>query len=345
MTEKQWNELCGMMAGTRDGSRPLAGFIIDSPWLPNWYGCSILDYLAHDDVWLKANFQAVESFPEAIFLPGFWAEYGMCTEPSAFGTRCMFAENEFPYAHAMIRQVEEVDALVEPNPATDGLLPLVLKRLKWAEPRIREKGHAIRFSVSRGPLNIASFLMGTTEFLMALKTDPDRTHKLLSTITRFLKNWHELQRQTFSTIDGIMMLDDVVGFIGEEDFKEFGLPYLKELYAADVKVKLFHNDAGCESSVRYYPEIGINLFNPGIQQTIGQIHDLTGGRLAVLGSIPPRDVLAKAAPAEVAAAVQQQMREKPTAARVVMSCAGGMPPAVTTENIRAFLDAALAASR
>ena len=29
----------------------------------------------------------------------------------------------------------------------------------------------------------------------------------------------------------MFMLDDIVGFIGEEDFKEFGLPYFKELYA------------------------------------------------------------------------------------------------------------------
>ncbi len=337
MTDTQWMDLCILVAGTREKKEPLAGFIIDSPWLPNWAGVSILDYLAYDQVWFDASLRASRAFPDAIFLPGFWAEYGMCTEPSAFGARCMFPENEFPFAHAIFRQVEDVDHVVEPNPKTDGLLPLVLKRLKWAEPLMKEHGHAIRFSVSRGPLNIATFLMGTTEFLMAIKTDPDRMHKLLGVITRFLKNWHALQRETFPSIDGIMMLDDVVGFIGEEDFKEFGLPYLKELYATDVSVKLFHNDAGCASSVRYYPEIGINLFNPGIQQSIAEIHELTEGRMAILGSIPPRDVLAKATPGEVAAAVRQQQRELPSGARVVFSCAGGMPPGVATENIQAFL--------
>lgn len=337
MTDTQWKALCRLMDGSADKRVSLAGFIIDSPWLPQWSGVSILDYLAHDQVWFAANLKAVETFPEAIFLPGFWAEYGMCTEPSAFGARCMFPENEFPFAHAIFRQVEDVDYVVEPNPATDGLLPLVLKRLKWAEPRMKAKGHSIRFSVSRGPLNIATFLMGTTEFLMAIKTDPDRMHKLLGVITRFLKKWHALQRETFPSIDGIMMLDDVVGFIGEEDFKEFGLPYLKELYSIEASVKLFHNDAGCASSVRDYPEIGINLFNPGIQQTISEIHEWTGGQLAILGSIPPRDVLAKATPEEVTEAVRHQKRELPPNSRVVHSCAGGMPPDVPTGNIQAFL--------
>ena len=137
----------------------------------------------------------------------------------------------------------QIDDLAEPDPATDGLLPFMLNRLKSVRPRIEDMGHKIRFSVSRGPLNVATFLMGTTEFLMALKTDPDKAHKLLRMITQFLKKWHALQRQTFPSIEGMFLLDDIVGFIGEADFKEFGLPYFKELYAADVAVKFFHNDA------------------------------------------------------------------------------------------------------
>ena len=31
-----------------------------------------------------------------MFLPGFWSEYGMCTEPSAFGAKCVWYENAFP---------------------------------------------------------------------------------------------------------------------------------------------------------------------------------------------------------------------------------------------------------
>jgi uroporphyrinogen decarboxylase len=41
-----------------------AAFIIDSPWLPNWYGVRILDYFSSDDIWFKANLKAIESFPK-----------------------------------------------------------------------------------------------------------------------------------------------------------------------------------------------------------------------------------------------------------------------------------------
>lgn len=339
MTDAQWQEVLAVTRG-EPIERPPVGFIIDSPWLPNWYGSDIVDYFTSERLWFEANRKAIETFPRAIFLPGFWSEFGMCTEPSAFGVKCVFFRNEFPFAEKMILDPAQIDDLPEPNPATDGLLPFMLGRLKVAQPWIREMGHRIRFSVSRGPLNVATFLMGTTEFLMLLKTEPERAHHLLRVVTRFLGRWHRLQRETFPDIDGIMILDDIVGFIGERDFLEFGLPYLKDLYAADVSVKFFHNDAECAKSVRYYSDAGINLYNPGVFNTLAELRQMTGGRLAILGNIPPRDVLAKGSPADVRSAVRHLLAETPDRSRLLLSCAGGMPPGVATENVQAFIEAA-----
>lgn len=339
MTERQWNELRAVIEG-QTLPRPPIGFIIDCPWLPNWFGIDILDYFTNETLWFEANRKAIETFPEVMFLPGFWSEFGMCTEPSAFGAKCVFHKNEFPFAEKTIRDVAQIDDLAEPDPATDGLLPFMLNRLKSVRPRLEDMGHKIRFSVSRGPLNVATFLMGTTEFLMALKTDPDKAHKLLRTITQFLKKWHALQRQTFPSIDGLFLLDDIVGFVGEQDFKEFGLPYFKELYAADVAVKFFHNDAECAKSIGFYPEIGINLYNPGIFNTLAELRQMSANRLTILGNIPPRDVLANGSPADVSAAVKKLLAETPDRSHLILSCAGGMPPGVTTANLSAFIKAA-----
>jgi uroporphyrinogen decarboxylase len=335
MNDEQWDGLLAVVQG--QVQRPIpCGFIIDSPWLPGWYGVDIIDYLAGETVWFDANRAAVETFPEIWFLPGFWAEFGMCTEPSSFGARCIFPRNEFPFAEKMLGRVEDIADLRQPNPETDGLLPLILNRLRWARPRMEDLGHRIRFSISRGPLNISSFLMGATEFLLALKTDPELAHRLLRIVTDFLKQWHDLQKSTFPTIDGILILDDVVGFLREDDFLEFALPYLKDLFALDVGVKFFHNDAPCAQSIRYYPEAGINLFNPGIQSSLADLRSMSANRLTILGTIPPRDVLAKGTPADVRRAVRELLSRTPDMSRLIISCGGGMPPGVTSDNIRAF---------
>ncbi len=338
MTDEQWETLTRTVKGTPAGPTPV-GFIIDSPWLPNWAGMRILDYFTSDEKWLLANVKAVTAFPDVLFLPGFWSEFGMCTEPSAFGVRCVFPSDEFPHAHRALASIEAADSLPEPDPRTDGLLPFVLNRLRIAQPRIEAAGHRIRFAVARGPLNIASYLMGTTEFLTAMMTDPERTHALLKKITSFLKRWIALQMKTFPTIDGVLLLDDIIGFIGEKEFRAFGFPYFKELFDAGVGVRFLHNDAPCRVSAPFLPGMGVNLFNMGFDISLGEVKRLTGNTVALLGNIPPRDVLAAGSEEDVARAAVTLLRSVDDTSNLIASCGGGMPPGVSSSNISAFLSA------
>lgn len=338
MTEKQWKDLLRVIDGDILSPLPV-GFIIDSPWLPNWAGTTILDYFSNDAIWLEANIKAIRDFPDIWFLPGFWSEYGMCTEPSAFGARSNFPQNEFPHAHKVLRSASEIDDLIVPNPKTDGLLPFTLNRLKLARAAIEKEGHQIRFAVARGPLNIASYLMGSTEFLTTMMMDPDRTNALMQKITGFLKNWLALQMETFDSIDGILLLDDIIGFVGEEEFKTFGLPYLKKLYDFDVSVKFLHNDAPCEVSAPFLPEMGINLFNMGFETDLNALKAATNNKVTMLGNIPPRDVLASGTVPDITKSAKDLIDGLEDKSRVIFSCGGGMPPDVSNEQITAFVEA------
>ena len=158
MTDPQWQTLLAVIRG--EPRRPLpTGFIIDSPWLPNWAGHTILDYLADDRLWFELHQRALAAFPETMFLPGFWSEFGMCTEPSAFGAVSRFEEDAFPFAKKLLPGIEAVDGVEPPDPRTDGLLPFVIKRLKRWQPEIERSGHKIRFAVARGPMFILYLMM------------------------------------------------------------------------------------------------------------------------------------------------------------------------------------------
>jgi uroporphyrinogen-III decarboxylase len=338
MNDHQWNTLISLISGEKLSFLP-SGFIIDSPWLPNWAGYKILDYFTDDRAFIDANLKAIRDFPDAFFLPGFWSEYGMCTEPSAFGAVSIWEEDQFPFAKRILRSVAEAELVEKPNPRKDGLMPFVIKRLEHLRPEIEKAGHKIRFAVARGPLNIASFLMGATEFLMAIKTDPERMHHLLAIITDFLVDWIAWQRECFPTIDGILLLDDIVGFVSRRDFEIFGLPYLKRAFSADVTVKFFHNDAPCKACAPLLPEAGINFLNFGIQHTLAEMKLWTNNRIALLGNIPPRDVLASGTPADVSRSVADMLNALEDRTRLMVSCGGGMPPGAPTENIQALISA------
>jgi len=67
---------------------------------------------------------------------------------------------------------------------------------------------------------------------------------------------------------------------------------------------------------------------------------LTENRVALLGNIPPRDVLAAGSPKQVQSSVKAALDSVEDKRRIIISCGGGMPPGVSTENIEAFLSSA-----
>ena len=338
MRNSSWNDLVALIDGKKLNYQPV-GFIIDSPWIPGWYGISNIDFYSSDEQWLKSNLKAVNTFPDVWFMPAFWSEYGMCTEPSAFGSRMIFLEKSLPHAEKVLSGIEETDSLPQPNVKTDGLLPFMINRLKNNQEAIIKADHQIRYAIARGPLNIASFLMGTTEFMMAIAMDPDGTHRLLKKITGFICDWLALQKECFPSIDGVLILDDIIGFVGEIEFNEFVLPYFKKIFSSiGVKVRFLHNDAEGLISAKYLKEMGVNMFNFSFEHSLGEIRKLAGPEVILVGNIPPRDILAGGTPEQVKAAVNKAFGEISDYNRIIWSAGGGMPPDVNNNNINAFID-------
>ena len=73
--------------------------------------------------------------------------------------------------------------------------------------------------------------------------------------------------------------------------------------------------------------------------SLNELKALTQNKVTLLGNIPPRDVLAAGSPDDVRAAVKAMLDGTTDHSRILASCGGGMPPGVTTENIRAFVEA------
>jgi uroporphyrinogen decarboxylase len=339
MNNKAWNDLLSLIDGGKLNYQPV-GFIVDSPWIPGWYGISNIRYYASDEYWLQSNIKAVKLFPDVWFLPGFWSEYGMCTEPSAFGARLIWLEKNLPHAEKILKSIEEIISLPQPNVKTDGLLPFVINRLKENEESIKNIDHQVRFAIARGPMNIASFLMGTTEFMMSLAMNPDEAKMLLDRITTFICEWIVWQKECFHSIEGIFVLDDIIGFVGDYEFNEYVIPSFKKIFSSiDVKVRFLHNDAQGLITAKYLKDMNVNMFNFSFEHSMGEIRNLSGPEVILVGNIPPRDVMAAGSPEQVNVAVKKAMDEIKDHNRIIWSVGGGMPPDVKNENITAFIKA------
>jgi hypothetical protein len=63
-------------------------------------------------------------------------------------------------------------------------------------------------------------------------------------------------------------------------------------------------------------------------------------RKAILGNVAPREVLAKGSAEDVRSALKRLLAEASDPSKLILSCASGMPPGVSTKNTRAFIEAA-----
>lgn len=340
MRPSQWRQLLKTVHGERLPSPPVA-LIVDSPWIPPFLGISTVDYIALPDVWFRANMAVMERFPEAIFLPGFWVEPGMAAEPSGFGCRIVFSSEQPPSICPLASDVSQLDALVPANPRRDGLMPLVLSLYRNALPRVRDAGMDIKIVAARGPLALAAHLLGVTDFLMALKTEPEKTHALLKKTTQTVKDWLDAQAAALPGVEGIMVLDDVMGFLSRDDYREFAHPRLREIFAVTAALKVLHNDTDSPVCYEFLAGLGVNVFNFTHRQPLSSVRSRAGESVCLMGNIAPLDILAKGTPPEVAAGARSCIAENGGHPAFLLSAGGGVSPGTPAENIDALVRASL----
>ena len=344
MRKEQWESLQAIIRGEEGPLR--AGLIVDSPWMPGYCGVSNVDFYARPEVWLDAYRKIRADFPGVLFLPDWWNEFGMATEPSGFGCRFDFYDDNLPTVHHIIPTLEDADLIERlqvPDPRKSGLMPLLLNLQRYVQPRLQELGEEHYIVSTRGPLTIASHLMPLTELLLGVKMEGETIHKLLRCTTALCIRWLEAQLENVGTARGILVLDDVTGFLSEEDYLEFAHPYLKEIFRSfPGLLHLFHNDTDSDVSVPWLDELGVDLYNFTHKKNIGDVRRKIGDRVCLLGNVPPMS-LVKESPETVYAQTRQVIADYCAAngshRGLLVSLGGGVPMGARQDTIDAFLRA------
>jgi uroporphyrinogen-III decarboxylase len=340
MTDEQWIRLLKILDGERLDPLPV-GFLVDGPWFAGLRNVRLIDYLTDSRIWLDANMYAVERFPEVLWLPGFWAEFGMISNPPSFGAKCIWPEDGFPTCEPVLRDYADIADLAVPDVRADGLLPLILARVQQNLPAIQAAGHRVRFAAAHGPLTIGSYLLDHTPFFLGMRTEPAAIHRLLEITTQFVIDWLRLQKERIPSIDGILVLEDMMGFVGVQDFREFALPYMTRIFASlDVSIRFLHNDAAGLITAQHLTEMGVNLFNFSFEHPIAEIRRLAGDGVTLLGNIPPRDVLGRGTEQDVREHVARVLCQLADHRRLIVSGGGFTPPQFGEAKIRAVCEAA-----
>jgi uroporphyrinogen decarboxylase len=252
MRPEQWETFKRAARLEKQDNVPMA-LIVDSPWIPGYLGIKHMDYYLDPELWFESNLKIAKEFPDVILVPSWWMEYGMAAEPSILGAKIKFWEDNTPSEYHTLYRLEDIDEFPEYEVEADAFAAMTLHRYKMAVPRIKAAGEILPMVTARGPLCTAGFVRSTTNLMIEIVEKPDEVHRLIDLCTRVIIDWLKAQHKVLGDdVEGIFILDDIVGFINEEHYMEFAHPYLKRICDAFPKdwVKLYHNDAEVDACPR-----------------------------------------------------------------------------------------------
>lgn len=340
MRPEQWKTFKRAARFEKLDKVPMA-LIIDSPWIPGYLGLNHMDYYLDPELWFQSNLKIHKEYPDIIFVPSWWMEYGMAAEPSALGTKIKFWQNNTPSEYHTLYRIEDVEQFPEYEVEADAFMAMTLHRIRMHRQRILDTGEVLPLVTSRGPLCTAGFVRGTTEFMLDIVDTPEQAHKLIDLCTNLVIDWLKAQHKAMgNTVEGIFVLDDIVGFLNEEQYLEFAHPYLKRICDAFPPdwVKIYHNDANIEACLDHLPDCGFHVLNWGKQTDYADVKERVGRKMCLMGNVNPLEVGVRGTPDEVRAATLEVL-EKSGGEGIILSVGGGTSPGMPRENIRAMLGA------
>ncbi len=335
-----WERFTLVARGGRADRVPVA-LIVDSPWLPGYAGIDTLDYFLKLDEWLRINLGLRDRFPDVAWIPGFWVEYGMAAEPSAFGARVVWHHDYPPSIDPVPGGLAALAGMEPADPQRHGLMPLILQRYDDAERRLLPEGLKVPMVAARGPFAVAGWLLGMSECLIALKAEPQASGRLLDVLTETIIAWLRAQIAVLRAPEGILLLDDIVGMLSPTMFEQIARPRLSRIFGAlPGLIRVFHNDTPCAHLAAPLATLGFEVFNFSHAMAMGDVQRAMPG-VALMGNVPPLDVLARGTPAEVAAWAAECLRQT-GGNGLILSAGGGVSPETPPEAIDALVTAAQA---
>lgn len=318
-----------------------AAFIVDSPWLPGYAGIHTLDFFLYPDKWFEIHRGLLDRFPDAVWIPGFWVEYGMATEPSAFGVRTHWHHDRPPSIEPVTTDLAHWAEAPAPNVHEDGLMPLVLRLYGNVEERLQAEGLNVKMVAARGPMVTAGWVMGITSLMTGIVTHPKEVSRFLDTVTTLLIDWLHAQLDTLREPEGIMLLDDIVGMVSLEHYEEFVAPHLRRIFDEfDGLVRIYHNDTPCPHLHEALAEANFDVYNFTYEVDVAEAKAAMGHRVALMGNVPPLHVAVRQPPEVVAEFAQVCLDRAAPGGGMILSVGGGVSPDTPAESLDAMLETA-----
>lgn len=272
--------------------------------------------------------------------------FGVALEPSAFGAEVRFTKENPPWVVEACKDFDDmeeyVDGLKDPDPLFSGYLPLFYQNYFYMR-KMTEGAVGAPLGIIAA-VDVASLLVGMENLCLAIKLNPDVVHKLMGKVNKFLINFIETKARVFEVkaVDSIELYGDNAAFMSRDDFKEFVLPYNKEIYdyfKNDRSVCLYHCDGDLGHLIDLIPDMGVNcLYSFDAHTDLQKFVETIGDKVCLIGNIDPIRVLRNGTTENIRQETKRLLDIGKKAKGFVLSTGGEVANGTPPENIDALLE-------
>ncbi|SNS25753.1 uroporphyrinogen decarboxylase [Anaerovirgula multivorans] len=301
------------------------------------YGCKISEFNHNSKTIAEAQMAAYRKFgcdSLRIFTDLFtWAE--------AMGATVTFPNDATAdLAKPAILGIEDIDILQPADPYKDGRLPVHLDAMKYLRDLAKDE---IKCSAGIvGPFTNAFFLIGVNETLRLLHKNPEAVHKLcrisLETCKAYAKAVLDIGLNP--TISEPMSSCTV---ISPKVFREFSLPYMKELIDFikdyDGTKVVVHICGKTDKIWKDVANLGIGGMSIDNVASLKDCKLAIGNRTKILGNVDPASIMYLGTPQDVRIKTLESILDaydSPKGYVVMSGCS--LPVETPLENIQMMMD-------
>jgi uroporphyrinogen decarboxylase len=222
----------------------------------------------------------------------------------AMGSQLYYPEDDVPrLERPAVTDVNDLSRLRRARPS-DGRLPVYIEAIRTVVSRVGEEVPVACCFIA--PFSTAAALRGVDQFARDLYRNKSLAHHLLRLSLESSKDLAD----AIIGAGGVPIVGDPVAtgsILGERLFREFALPYLKELHAHIASrgvPPLLHICGQTSRILDAMSESGAALFSLD-DISMAEARDRVGEKVALMGNVHPAQTLLRGKPEEVLAEVKE----------------------------------------
>jgi uroporphyrinogen decarboxylase len=204
----------------------------------------------------------------------------------AIGMKLEFSEAKGPILYSPIRDGISVDRLRLLNPEAD--VPFVTDAIKLLLKQL----DVPLIGFSGAPFTLATYMIegGSSKNFIHSKTmmyqNPGLFHKLMGKLTTMITRY--LRAQIDAGVHAVQIFDSWAGALSPYDFRDFALPYVKQIIAGlDTKVPVIYFPLNTSAMLSLAKESGADVIGIDWRIEIADAIETLGNDLAVQGNLDP----------------------------------------------------------